>query len=101
MHRRTVHRGIAALALIAVLALPGAQPAAAADLNFLDRLASLWSAVTDREPAASLWDTLTGWFGTEKATSLSDTPDRGAGIDPNGNSLTAAPTDPAASSPNG
>lgn len=102
MHRKTVHRGIAALALVTILTVAGAQPAAAADLGFLDRLANFWSAVTGEEPT-NLWDTLTGWFGgTEKATSTDTTiTDRGAGIDPNGNTLTSSTTDPTASSPNG
>jgi hypothetical protein len=100
MHRKTVHRGIAALALVTVLALGGAQPAAAANLSFLDRVASLWTAVTEREPATSLWDTVAGWFSTSTQKESDTTPitDRGAGLDPNGTCLTATPTDPTFSS---
>jgi hypothetical protein len=83
MHRRTVHRWMTALALVAALALAGARPAAAADTDFLDRLASLWSAVTGGEPAG-LWETVIGWFGGTAKTSSSDEGDRGAGYDPNG-----------------
>ena len=104
MHRKNVHRGIAALALMSVLALAGAQPAAAANLGFLDRLASLWTAVTEREPAVGLWDTLVGWFdGNEKSAPSTDpsVTDCGAGIDPLGASLNSTPTTPlgSASSP--
>jgi hypothetical protein len=100
MHRKTVHRGIAALALVTVLALAGAQPAAAANLSFLDRVASLWTAVTEREPATSLWDTLAGWFGSSTEKDYDSTPitDRGTGIDPNGSWATATPTDSTLSS---
>ena len=83
MHRRTAHRGIAALALVTILALAGAPPAAAADLRFLDRVANLWSAVTQGE--SGLWDVVAGWFvGTEKAGSSSAATDAEAGFDPNG-----------------
>jgi hypothetical protein len=94
MHRKTIHRGIAALALVTFL-LAGAQPAAAANLGFLDRLASLWTAVTEREPAAGLWDTVTGWFGsaTEKDADTTPVTDRGAGLDPLGTCVTSVPGD--------
>jgi hypothetical protein len=86
MHRKNVHRGIAALALTSMLLLAGAQPAAAANLGFLDRLASLWTAVTEREPAVGLWDTLAGWLGsaTKKDSDATPVTDRGAGLDPLG-----------------
>jgi hypothetical protein len=81
MYRASVHRWIAALALVATLGLMAAQPAAAADLRAADRLASLWSAVTAR-PAA-LWERLTGWLGgTEKPSPQQK---NGWGIDPLGN----------------
>jgi len=101
MHRKTVHRGVAALALVTVFALAGARPAAAANLGFLDRLAGLWTAVTEREPAAGLWDTLTGWLGDSMKKDEDATPitERGTGIDPNGTCLaTTVPSDPALSS---
>jgi hypothetical protein len=93
MHRKTVHRWIAALALIAALGVMGARPAAAADLSdpgIGDRLAGLWSTVS-AGPAA-LWDSLVGWFGgggMEKS-GLSGGTDDGPnvngtwGADPNG-----------------
>jgi hypothetical protein len=84
MHRRTVHRGIAALALVTALALVGARPAAAMELGFLDRLGSLWSAVTGgaRE---GLWEALTGWMGgDEKPASPGGAMKQGSGSDPNG-----------------
>lgn len=100
MHRKNVHRGIAALALTSVLLLAGAQPAAAANLGFLDRLASLWTAVTEREPAVGLWDTLVGWFGSsvKKESDYPTITDRGSGIDPNGTWITSTPTDGTVSS---
>lgn len=97
MHRRTAQRGIAALAFVLMLTLAGAQPAAAADQGFLDRLAGLWGAVTGTSApqAPSLWDTVTGWFGVTEKTTTTTEPDpteRGWGIDPNGNRLmTVAP----------
>lgn len=95
MHRKTVHRGIAALALVTVFVLAGAQPAAAANLGFLDRLAGLWTAVTEREPATSLWDTVAGWFGsaTEKEADTTPVTDRGAGLDPLGTCANSVPRD--------
>ena len=100
MHRKTVHRGIAALALVTVFALAGAQPAAAANLGFLDRLASLWTAVTEREPAVGLWDTLTGWVAdaTKKDSDATPITERGSGIDPNGTCLSLTPSDSTLSS---
>ena len=99
MHRKTFHRGIAALALVTLL-LAGAQPAAAANLGFLDRLASLWTAVTEREPATGLWDTVAGWFGSSKQKESDCTPitERGSGIDPNGIWAMPTPVDPTLSS---
>jgi hypothetical protein len=89
MCRASVHRWIAALALVATLGVTGAQPAAAADLRVVDRLANLWSAVTAR-PAA-LWDTLSGWLGgTEKPSPQKS--DIGWGIDPNGNPTVQPPS---------
>jgi hypothetical protein len=98
MYRRTAQRGIAALAFVLLLTLAGAQPAAAADQGFLDRLAGLWGAVTGASApqAPSLWDTVTGWFGfTEKTTTTTDPgADKGWGIDPNGNSLNLSTSEP-------
>lgn len=89
MCRKTFSRGFATLALVTILALAGAQPAAAADPGFANRLANLWSAVTGGEPI-KLWNTVIGWLGgTEKATY--DEVDRGAGSDPNGEDAVQVP----------
>jgi hypothetical protein len=88
MYRRTVHRWIAALALVAALGVMGAQPAAAADLSDLgiaDRLASLWAAAS--VGPAALWETLSGWFGaTKESASPAPPPEQGLtwSLDPNG-----------------
>jgi hypothetical protein len=92
MYRRTVHRGILALAVVTSLSLAGAQPAAARDLGFTARLGHLMSAL---EP--NLWAKLTGWLSGDKPTKAtsSSTPssgEKGWGLDPNGNSTTASPT---------
>ncbi|MBW8874600.1 MAG: hypothetical protein JF614_06520 [Acidobacteria bacterium] len=89
MYRRTAHRGIAALTLVLLLTLVGAQPAAAANRGSMQRFAGVWEAILDTVPGAhAALDTLTGWFHlTENATSSSPDPagsERGWGIDPNG-----------------
>jgi hypothetical protein len=70
-----------------MLTLLGAQPASAADLGLLDRLASFWGTVA--EPGApSLWNSFTGWLGFDsQAKASSSTVERGFGIDPNGLSI--------------
>jgi hypothetical protein len=96
MYRRTMHRGIAALALVTFLAVAGAQPAmAASDAGFLDRLAGLWSSVVGGEPE-TLWHRLTGWAGGKPAGKAPRaTVKRGWGIDPNGRAVVVEePTDP-------
>ncbi len=94
MYRRTIHRGIAALVLVLLVALVGAQPAAAADRSSTGRFTGFWAAVLDVIPGAqAALDVLTGWFPV--AESSADTPptktEQGWGIDPNGNSLTGQP----------
>ena len=87
MYRRTAHRGIAALTLVLLLTLVGAQPAAAANRGSMQRFAGVWEAILDTVPGAhAALDTLAGWFHlTESATSASPDPaERGWGIDPNG-----------------
>jgi len=97
MYRRSVHRGIrrgvTALALVTVLTVAGAQPAAAAaNQGILGRVAGLWSAVVGGE-SNSFWSRLTGWFeGNETVPSSGAPTKRGGGIDPNG--LITEPIDP-------
>lgn len=78
MELRTVRRGVAVLAIAAVLGLAGAYPAAAEELGWLERglhwLAGLWSgespAAQDRGPFSSF---------------ASESVEKGLGVDPNGN----------------
>jgi len=101
MHRRTVHRGIAALALVASLTAAGARPAAAAaNHGFMGRLAGVWSAAAGE--SSSFLDRLVRWFdGGEaaKAPRARTTTKLSWGIDPNGNSILLEPTDPAQPTP--
>jgi hypothetical protein len=95
MRRRSVNRGMAALAIVTSMAVAGARPAAAESLGFFDRLAGLWSSVT--APAApDFWSAVNGWFGfSEKAvTAPNDNTERGWGLDPNGNSSVQEPVVP-------
>jgi hypothetical protein len=96
MCRASVHRWIAALALVAALGLVGAKPAAAADLRGADRLASLWSVVTARPVA--FWNTLIGWLGGPEKSTSPDT-DRDWLIDPNGG-VSTQPSNVPADGPN-
>jgi ABC-type transport system substrate-binding protein len=99
MYRRTAHRGVAALALVLMLVLIGAQPAAAADRTVLDRFASFWGAVIYTVPGAhAALNTLTGWF-NKATTDPQPTAERGFGIDPNGNELLSQPEPPAPPAP--
>lgn len=94
MYRKIAQRRIAALALVTILAFAGAQPAAAADLGLLDRLANFWSAVSGEE-STGIWNTLVGWLGdATKALQESDARELGAGIDPTGGELTPGSTVP-------
>lgn len=95
MHRRTVHRRVAALALVTALALVSARPAAARELSFLDRLGSLWSAVTGGAPDG-FRETLAGWFGgSRKPVAREGGMKQTNGFDPNGQPV-VNPTAPAA-----
>jgi hypothetical protein len=93
MHRRTVHRGMFALAIVTSLAFAGARPAAARELGLKERLNHLWSAVTGAGPGA--WAQLTDWLGDKPAHTK-----KGWGMDPNGaeldgnSSTTPPPSDP-------
>jgi len=93
MHRRTVHRGIAALALVASLTAAGASPAAAAaNHGFMGRLAGVWSAAAG--DSSSFLDRLVRWFdGGEAARAPRTTEKQTWGIDPNGNSILLDPTE--------
>jgi hypothetical protein len=89
MERKTVHRGIVALAIVTSLSAAGSRPAAAMDLGLLDRLSHLWSFVAgDAHQAAGrahrasdqgpkVPGTKTGW-----------------GIDPNGHEIVVNPDVP-------
>ena len=87
--RRTVQRGIVALAIAASLSVAGARPAAAMDLGLVRQLSNLWSLVTGG-PSHAPHQTA-GKPATRKTSSSDPTPDRGWGIDPNGNTVTSAP----------
>lgn len=88
MSRRTVERGVAALAFVAVLTLAGAQPAAAAKTpTSARRMVSLWSVLT----SAGQHAVLGAWEGVQSLFDGAPAPQpqskKGWGIDPNGNSL--------------
>jgi hypothetical protein len=89
--RRTVQRGIVALAIVASLSVAGASPAAAMDLGLMHQISNLWSFFLGA-PSPAPHRTTAGKPDTRKTTSTQPTPDRGWGIDPNGNSITT--TDP-------
>lgn len=91
MERRTVHRGILALAIVASLSAAGSRPAAAADLNLPHRLDRLWSFVTG-VPAHRVASR--PHRATEKAPAAPGTK-LGWGIDPNGDPIVINPDTPA------
>jgi hypothetical protein len=96
--RRTVQRGIVALAIAATLSVAGPRPAAAMDLGLTHQISKLWSFFIGTPSAASHRTTAgkpdtrkaatgatTGSTTSSSTSSSSDpTPDRGWGIDPNG-----------------
>ena len=96
MYRRIVHRGIAALALVTVLTVAGAQPAAAAGQQGLPgRAAGAWSVIAGE--SGNLLDRLVRWFdGGERARAprTRTTTKLGWGIDPNGGWIIAEPAQP-------
>ena len=99
MDRTVVRRGLAVLALALVFTLTGAQPAAAGEAGFwgsLDRLLSLWS--SEETESRGLWQIVGGWV---EKTIFTPDEERGAGLDPNGNSLQVSGErpEPAASNP--
>jgi hypothetical protein len=79
-----------------MLALVGAQPAAAAAARSSKvHVAGFWDAVLDVIPGAHVVvDTLAGWFHVTEETTASDpgASEKGWGIDPNGNSLNSLPS---------
>lgn len=90
MNRRTVRRGVAALAFAALLGLAGAYPAAAEEIGFFERgllwLSGLWGAQDAADagrPAAGLFS-IWGEDATEK----------GMGLDPNGGTVPSVVTPP-------
>lgn len=90
--RRTVHRGIVALAIVTSLSVAGARPAAAMDLGLVHQLSNLWSLVTGG-PSHAPHQTA-GKPATRKSTTSPPPVDRGWGIDPNGNSIVTDPGAP-------
>src|SRR4051812_30688626 len=93
MERRNVRRGVAALAVATFLALAEAPPAAATGLSFVDRLGSLWSVLTGEPGAAPAGRAAVSHAGARarqakaaQTSPISD-PDKGWGLDPNGNAL--------------
>jgi hypothetical protein len=88
--RKTIHRGIVALAIVTSLSVAGARPAAAMDLGLMHQLSNLWSLVTG-VPSHAPRQTSTK-PATRKTTSSPQPIDRGFGIDPNGgNSIVTDP----------
>lgn len=86
MERKTVHRGIVALAIVTSLSAAGSRPAAAMDLGFLDRLDHLWSFVTGN-PSHTPHPAANRSHGVPRKATTTPPPqptDRGFGIDPNG-----------------
>jgi hypothetical protein len=89
MERKTVHRGIVALAIVTSLSAAGSRPAAAMDLGFLDRLTHLWSFATgDAHRATSRTQRASEQAPKVPGTKL------GWGIDPNGNWIVISPDTP-------
>jgi hypothetical protein len=91
MKRRIVHRGVVALAIVTSLSFAGARPAAAANLNLLDRLSHLWSMVTGLPASTSHQESSRTPKIPGKSTTAPAPGDRGWGIDPNGTWITGDP----------
>jgi hypothetical protein len=87
MQRRTVQRGIVALAIVTSLSVAGSRPAAAANLGLLNRLDQIWSIVTGSPSPAAPRATSRPSRLPGKSTPPPPTIDRGWGIDPNGSRL--------------
>ena len=84
--RRSIQRGIVALAIVTSLSAAGARPAAAMDLGLMHQISNLWSFFLGApSPAAHQTAAPSGKPVHRKTTdSSTPTPDRGWGIDPNG-----------------
>jgi hypothetical protein len=94
MERRTVHRGILALAIVTSLSVAGSRPAAAMDLGLLDRLSHLWSLVTgDAHQATGRAHRASTQVPKVPGTKL------GWGIDPNGGWIVIDPDTPPGGAP--
>jgi hypothetical protein len=83
MQRRTVHRGIVALAIVTSLSAAGPRPAAAMDLGFLDPLNHLWSLITGGDASRA---TRQARHASEQGPTAPPTKN-GWGIDPNGHEI--------------
>jgi len=94
MERKTVHRGIVALAIVTSLSAAGSRPAAALDLGFLDRLNQLWSFATgDAHRATGRVHRAAEKTPTVPGAKL------GWGIDPNGGWIVIDPVVPSQNIP--
>lgn len=90
--RRTIQRGIVALAIVTSLSVAGARPAAAMDLGLMHQISNLWSFFLGAPSPAAHRDTTSGKPAHRKTTdSSAPTPDRGWGIDPNGVNVVTDP----------
>ena len=87
--RRSVQRGIVALAIVTSLSVAGARPAAAMDLGLMHQISNLWSFFTGAPSSAAHQTTTSGKPAHRKADPTS--PDRGWGIDPNGINVVVDP----------
>lgn len=93
--RRTIQRGIVALAIVTSLSAAGARPAAAMDLGVMQQVSNLWSFLTGASPVAhrsAAPSKPVHRKGTSSTCTSGPGCELGWGIDPNGNTVTSAPT---------
>ena len=93
--RRTMQRGIVALAIVTSLSVAGARPAAAMDLGLMHQISNLWSFLTGVSPVAhqtAAPGKPVHRKGTSTTCPTGQTCEGGWGIDPNGNTVTSTPT---------
>ena len=88
--RRTVQRGIVALAIAGSLSIAGPRPAAAMDLGLTHQVSRLWSFFFGA-PSSAPHRTTASKPDNRKATDSEPVIDRGWGIDPNGIWVTPNP----------